>query len=115
MKRGDVFWADVYPRSGSEQKGSRPVLVISHNGFNSITSWQSLIVVPMSTSGAQARRGLTAIHLAKGAGGLTTDSVALCHQVTTLDRSKLHQYMGTLSSSDLRRVEAGLRFAMDLG
>lgn len=82
MKRGDIFWADIFPRSGSEQRGPRPVVVVSHDGFNAITSWKSIIVVPMSTSGAQARRGLTAIHLAKGAGGLTSDSVALCHQIT---------------------------------
>ncbi len=34
MKRGEVYWADLAPRSGSEQQGRRPVIVISHDAFN---------------------------------------------------------------------------------
>ena len=26
MKRGEVYWADLVPRSGSEQTGRRPVI-----------------------------------------------------------------------------------------
>jgi mRNA-degrading endonuclease toxin of MazEF toxin-antitoxin module len=36
MKRGDVYWADLVPRSGSEQTRRRPVIVLSHDGFNQI-------------------------------------------------------------------------------
>ena len=32
--RGDIHWADLNPVIGSEQGGSRPVLVLSHNVFN---------------------------------------------------------------------------------
>ena len=34
MKRGDVYWADLVPRSASEQQGRRPVIVISDDAFN---------------------------------------------------------------------------------
>lgn len=34
MKRGDLYWAVLAPRSGSEQQGRRPVIVVSHAGFN---------------------------------------------------------------------------------
>ena len=34
MNRGEVYWADLVPRSGSEQQGRRPVVVISHDAFN---------------------------------------------------------------------------------
>ena len=36
MIRGEVYWADLKPRSGSEQSGRRPVLIISNDGFNRI-------------------------------------------------------------------------------
>ena len=62
MTRGDVYWADLVPRSGSEQTGRRPVIIVSHDSFNQTPSWRSVIVVPVSTSGRQ-RRGLTAIEL----------------------------------------------------
>jgi mRNA interferase MazF len=109
-----VYWADVAPRSGAEQAGRRPVIVVSHDGFNEVAAWRSVIVVPVSTSDAQARRGPTAVPLASGAGGLRAASVALCHQVTTLDRAKLTERLGVLSGPHLAAVEAGLRVALDL-
>jgi mRNA interferase MazF len=114
VKRADLFWADLAPRSGAEQSGRRPVIVVSHDGFNRAPGWRSVIVVPVSTSATQAMRGPTAIHLPKGAGGLEKASIALCHQVTTLDRAKLTEYMGTLPPDLLSQVEVGLKAAMDL-
>ena len=114
MKRGDVFWADIVPRSGSEQTGRRPVVVVSHDGFNRVEAWRSIIVVPLSTSAAQRRRGPTAIVLTRGTGGLRKESVALCHQVTTLDRTKLVEHIGELLAASLRRVNDGLRAALAL-
>src|SRR5438067_3234626 len=114
MKRGEVYWADLAPRSGSEQQGRRPVIVLSHDAFNQTPGWRSIIVVPASTSSTQAKRGPTAVVLPQGAGGLPKESIALCHQVTTLDRAKLSQLIGTLTPEQLRRVEAGLKAALDL-
>ncbi|HEX9628647.1 MAG TPA: type II toxin-antitoxin system PemK/MazF family toxin [Pyrinomonadaceae bacterium] len=114
MKRGEVYWADLVPRSGSEQKGRRPVIVISHDAFNQTQGWRSIIVVPLSTSLTQAGRGPSAVLLSEGTAGLSKDSVALCHQVTTLDRSKLSQQIGTLNSVELKQVEDGLKAAMNL-
>ena len=68
MKRGEVYWADLTPRSGSEQRGRRPVVVISHDAFNQTPGWRSIIVVPLSTSVAQAGRGPSAVLLSQGAG-----------------------------------------------
>jgi mRNA interferase MazF len=114
MKRGEVYWADLNPRSGSEQQGRRPVIVISHDAFNLTPGWRSIIVVPLSTSQAQAGRGPSAVTLEAGSGGLTRGSVALCHQVTTLDRTKLSQLIGTLTLAELAKIESGLKAAMDL-
>ena len=114
MKRGDLFWADLEPRSGSEQSGRRPVVIVSHDGFNQVTAWRSIIVVPLSTSAKQRRRGPTAVLLPKGTAGLRQESVALCHQVTTLDREKLSDRMGELPAATLRRVSEGLRIALAL-
>ncbi len=114
MKRGEVYVAELVPRSGSEQSGRRPVIVVSHDGFNQTLNWHSIIVVPLSTSINQARRGLTAIPLFSGEGGILQDSVALCHQVTTLDRSKLKELLGELSSEQMSEIENGLKAAMDM-
>ena len=114
MKRGDVYWADLVPRSGSEQTGRRPVVVVSHDGFNQTPGWRSVIVVPVSTSALQAKRGPTVVGFPGGAAGLPRASVAVCHQVTTFDRAKLTKRIGVLPMDLLGEVERGLKAAMDL-
>jgi mRNA interferase MazF len=114
MTRGEVYWADLAPRSGSEQTGRRPVVVVSHDGFNQTPAWRSIIVVPISTSGLQAKRGPTVVQLPGGAAGLPKPSVAVCHQVTTLDRAKLTTRIGALPVELLKDLNHALRAAMDL-
>jgi mRNA interferase MazF len=114
MKRGDVYWAELAPRSGSEQSGRRPVLVVSTDGFNQAESWRSVIVVPISTSAAQARRSPTVVEIPAGMGGLIRASRAICHQITTLDRSKIDERMGGLPAGVMRQVNEALRAALDI-
>lgn len=114
MKRGDVYWADLIPRSGSEQTERRPVVVVSHDGFNQTPAWMSIIIVPVSSSVLQAKRGPTVVAVPGGVAGLPKPSVAVCHQVTTLDRAKLTKKIGALPVELLREVERGLKAAMDL-
>ena len=114
MKRGDIFWAILAPRSGSEQQGKRPVIIVSHDGFNQITSWRSIIVVPISTSNAQANRGPTVFLIPNGTAGLQRDSVGICHQVTTLDRGKLSTQIGALPQELIVKLNNALKAALDL-
>lgn len=114
MKRGEVYSATLIPRSGSEQRGRRPVIILSHDAFNDNPGWRSIIVIPVSTSSAQARRGPTAIVIPRGTGGLKQDSVALCHQVTTLDRSKLTQRLGSLPDAVVTQIEDGVLAALSI-
>jgi mRNA interferase MazF len=114
MKRGEIYWADLVPRSGSEQTGRRPVILVSHDGFNQTPAWKSIIVVPISTSATQGKRGPTVVELPGGSAGLAKTSFAVCHQVTTLDRAKLTRKIGVLPSESLREVEGALEAAMDL-
>ena len=114
MKRGEVHWANLDPRSGSEQTGRRPVIVMSHDGFNQTSGWKSIIVVPISTSASQGGRGLTVVEIPGSTGGLPKTSFAVCHQVTTLDRAKLSKRIGTLPPEIVREVNEGLKAAMDL-
>jgi mRNA-degrading endonuclease toxin of MazEF toxin-antitoxin module len=52
--------------------------------------------------------------LPPGTGGLKEECVAVCHQITTLDRSKLTQRIGSLPEAALREVEVASRAAIDL-
>lgn len=113
MRRGEVRWGLLAPRSGSEQKGHRPVVVVSHDGFNKAETWRSVIVVPLSTS--QSQQGPTVVALSAAKTGLPRDSFALCHQITTLDRSKLDlSVVAHLDGAEMKRIGAGIVAACDL-
>jgi len=114
MKRGDVCWARLEPRSGSEQRGRRPVVVVSHDAFNEIDAWRSVIVVPLTTSARQGARGPTVVPLPPEQTSLPQESFALCHQVTTLDRAKLKPPIGRLGEDALQRIGRGVVVACDL-
>jgi len=114
MKRGDLCWAELEPRSGSEQKGRRPVVIISSDGFNDVPTWRSIIVVPVTTSSRQALRGPTVVALSGVGSVLSPNSIAVCHQITTLDRSKIDTRIGALSQAKMEAIEQGIRAACDL-
>jgi mRNA interferase MazF len=73
----------------------------------------SVIVVPLTTS-SRARKGPTSVLLASGSNGLSEDSFVLCHQITTLDRSKLTEKIGRVSLSEQARIDRGVLAAVDL-
>jgi len=114
MKRGEVYWAELSPRSGSEQAGRRPVVILSHDAFNLAARWRSIIVIPTSTSPSQAGRGPTVVPVQAGIAGLSKDCVFLCHQITTLDRTKLVEKIGVLPAEFLSRVELAVAAALDM-
>jgi mRNA interferase MazF len=88
------------------------VIIISHNGFNLTPNWNSIVIVPVSTSQNQAMRSPTTVNLPSGSGGLEKDSVALCHQITTLDKSKLQKKLGSLSDIEIKEIEQSIKFAL---
>jgi mRNA-degrading endonuclease toxin of MazEF toxin-antitoxin module len=88
--------------------------VISHDGFNQTLSWRPIIVVPISTSASQGRRGLTVVEIPGDCAGLPKTCFAICHKLTTLDRAKLTKRIGTLSAEILKLVEEAMKAALDL-
>jgi len=90
MKRGDIFMVDLEPTQGYEQRGHRPVVIISPDDFNQATGLP--VIVPITNSGEFARRLGFAVPLS----GTKTTGVIRCDQPRVLD---LHVRNG-------RRVES---------
>ncbi len=81
MERGDIYLVSLDPTEGHEQRGRRPVLVVSPNAFNRLT--RVPIVLPITSGGSFARTAGFAVPLA-GAGTRTT-GVVRCDQPRALD------------------------------
>ena len=79
MNRGDIYLVSLGPTSGHEQKGVRPVLVISPEPFNKLT--KTPLVVPITTGGNFARVAGFTVDLI----GTKTVGVVRCDQPRVLD------------------------------
>lgn len=74
VKRGEIWLADLNPIRGSEQAGTRPVLILQNNSINRFTS--TFLAIPFTTNLRRASLP-TCVMIHKGEGGLSSDSVAL--------------------------------------
>ena len=91
MKQGDIYMVSLDPASGHEQKGYRPVLIVSSTAFNAASRLP--VIVPVTSGGNFARAMGMSVSLT-GA-GLKTTGVVRCDQPRVLD----------LTSRGARRVE----------
>ena len=81
MKRGEIWLVSLDPTSGHEQKGRRPVLVVSPEAFNRITKVP--VVLPITSGGNFARTAGFAVPLTDA--GTKTTGVVRCDQPRALD------------------------------
>lgn len=79
MKRGDIYLVSLDPTEGREQRGSRPVLVVSPAEFNDATRLP--VICPITSGGDFARR----IGFAVPVTGIRTTGVVRCDQPRVLD------------------------------
>jgi mRNA interferase MazF len=109
-----IFLASLDPTKGSEQAGRRPVLVISREQINHLLP--VINVIPLTSRKSVARLVYpNEVLLPAGVAGLKADSIALCYQIRTLDKSRLERDWGELDDENLRQeiVEA-IRFQLDM-
>ena len=107
-ERGDVFWLDMDPSLGHEQRGRRPGLVISPEAFNRVTGVP--IVLPITTKGQFARLNGFSVALE----GTVTQGIVRCDQPTALDISARNaDYIETLPEAILEEVMARVRAIFD--
>ena len=99
MQRGDVWLVSLDPVAGHEQRGTRPVVIVSPAPFNALTG--TPVVLPVTTGGSFTRRRGFAVSLDDA--GTRTRGVIRCDQPRVLD----------LAARNGRRLEAVPEAVMD--
>lgn len=111
MKRGEIYMAQLDPVVGSEQGGTRPVLIMQNDLGNRYAP--TVIAVPLTSS--QSKPPLpTHVQLEAGNGGLKQRSTVLCEQVRTLEKTRLMRRIGQLGKPQVEKVEAALLRSLDM-
>lgn len=109
VKRGDIYYADLNPVLGSEQGGCRLVLIIQNDIGN---QHSPTVIIAAITS--KSKRKLPTHVVLKNIESLEKDSVVLLEQIRTIDKQRLKEYVCTLETDLMRKVENALRFSIGL-
>lgn len=110
MKRGDVYYADLSPVIGSEQGGTRPVLILQNNVGN---KYSPTVIVAAITSKIDKSKVPTHVAIGKDK-GLTENSVALLEQIRTIDKQRLTDKITHLSEEMMEEVDFAVRLSLGL-
>ena len=111
VKRGDIFYADLSPVVGSEQGGTRPVLIVQNDVGN---KHSPTVIAAAITSQTGKARLPTHINIRAADTGLAKDSVVLLEQIRTLDKHRLRERAGQITPEDQRRVNQALDVSLGL-
>ena len=112
VQRGDVVVVELDPTRGSEQRGTRPCLVIQNDVGNQ--NAPTTIVAPFTTSYGDELYPFE-VFVSANASPLRKDSVVLCSQVRTVSIDhRIHENIGSLPEAKLEEVETALRYSLGL-
>ena len=102
VKRGDVFFADLSPVVGSEQGGTRPVLVIQNDIGN---RFSPTVIIAAITAQIQKAKLPTHVEIDAKKYGFERDSVILLEQLRTIDKSRLTDKITQLDDVLMEEVD----------
>lgn len=109
IRRGDVYYADLSPVVGSEQGGTRPVVIVQNDKGNRYS--RTVIVAPVSK---KMSKPPIPTHVIFSASQLSHVSMILCEQLRTIDKSRLLQWICTLDEKTLDKVGKAIRISLSV-
>jgi mRNA interferase MazF len=101
MTRGEVWWVDFDPATGSEIQKTRPAVIVSDTVINAVM--ERVTVVPF-TSNTQRFYPAEAKVLLNG-----KPNKAMADQIMAADKRRLKRRVATLAPDDMSKVEAAIR------
>jgi len=93
-----VMEANLDPTSGAEQKGTRPVLIVSNEEFNQ--AMPNVTVLPLTST--KRRLYPSEVFLPQGKAGQPLDSIIMAHQIRTISKQRLKGLLGYLEDPKIR-------------
>jgi len=110
IRRGDIYYAELNPVIGSEQGGTRPVLIISNNTGNRFS--QTVIIAAITS---RPKKGKLSTHFSlDGIAGLPADSIILFEQIRTIDKKRLKERMAQLDEQSMEEITSPLLISIGI-
>jgi mRNA interferase MazF len=110
VTRGEIYYANLSPSQGCEQGGMRPVLIVQNNLGNKHAP--TTIVIPLTS---RLTKKPLPTHILLGTHcGLTCESLALCEQIRTVDKSRLTTKLGLVDGITMDKIDKALKVSLGL-
>ena len=110
-RRGDVYLANLDPYIGSEQGGTRPVVVLQNNTGNYYCP--TLIVAPI-TSKSGKKPSQPTHYYAERIRGLELPGMVLLEQIKTIDKRRVRKYLGRMTRQQMDEIGEAIEEALGL-
>ena len=104
MKQGEIYFANLNPGMGNEQRGLRPVVIVSGNAMND--HFGVVIVMPLSSK-IKKYAGCVIIKKDK-TNNLKLDSEVITFQLRALSKECLTRKTGVISADQLHELKKKL-------
>ncbi len=111
IRQGDIYWIDLEVPSGSEPGYRHPHVVVQNNLHNQ--SRIRTVIVCQLTSNLKRAEVPGNVFLDKNETGLPKDSVANVTQILSVDKSRLDEYVSTLSRRRMHEILDGIRLVLE--
>lgn len=108
INQGDVFWVALEGPDGSEPGYSHPHVVIQDDILNH--SRINTVVVCALTTNLKRAKAPGNVLLEAGEANLPKQSVVVVSQVSTVEKSQLGEYIGSLTKERVNQILAGMQF-----
>ena len=109
-RRGDIYLANLNPFKGSEQGGTRPVLVLQNNDGNYYCP--TLIVAPITTKLKKLKQPTYCYF--ESVRGLPEPSMVSLEQIKTIDKCRIEKYLGRITKDQMAKVEDAIRESLGM-
>lgn len=110
VEKGNVYYADLGNGQGSEQSGTRPVVIIQNDIGN---RYSPTVIVASITSQLDKTKLPTHVKL-KDYDNLDKDSIVLLEQIRTLDKNRLKEFRFTVDIEDMKKINKSLMISLAL-
>ena len=111
-KRGDIFIVNFDSTIGSEIKKTRPALVLQNNIGNKHSS--VTIVAAITSHDPNEKLYPTEVFIEAKEGGLDNDSAILLGQIRTVDKQRLINKLGSVSTATMLEVNKALDISLGM-
>jgi len=113
VSKWDICFCCLDPTMGSEQRGTRPIIIISSNAVNHVLP--VCTIIPLSSYKQGDKIYPTEVLLPASSTGLPKDSIAMIHQIRTIAHIRLKPATGTLKDEELReQIRKAIRVYFDV-